>query len=212
MSTLRNAAWLALYLCAAFAGLLESGFLGRPVAPDLTGLPARIGALELLEELPLDPADLGEQPPERSAFLRVRDARGNEGRLFIAYYERAQRWSGRPHDVEKCYASLGWQERSAHRLDEAHRPWSRLFARAAPGGGPGESTEESIRVVHWIERPGPDEDRLAASELLARLGSARGFRPDVASLYLEFPAGAGPDDGECVAVVQELSRLLESRW
>ena len=53
--------------------------------------------------------------------------------------------------------------------------------------------------MHWIERPGPDQDRLAPRELLARLGSARGFRPDVASLYLEFPAGAEPDDAECAA-------------
>lgn len=206
MNPLRSAAWLTLYVCAGFAGLVEAGLLGRAVAPDLAGLPARIGPLELVEELPLDPATLGEQPPERSAFLRVRDARGHEGRLFLAYYARAQRWSGRPHDVEKCYAALGWQERSAHRLDEAHRPWSRLFVRA------GEQGEESIRVVHWLERPGPDQDRLAPRELVARLSSARGFRPDVVSLYLEFPAGAEPDDAECAAVAAELSRLLESRW
>lgn len=206
MSALRLAAWLALYVCAGFAGLVEAGMLGRAVAPELGGLPARIGPLELVEELVLDPATLGEQPPERCAFLRVRDAEGNEGRLFIAYYARAQRWSGRPHDVEKCYAALGWQERAAHRIDEAHRPWSRLFVRATPEG------EESIRVVHWLERPGPDQDRLAPRELFARLSSARGFRPDVASVYLEFPAGAGPDDAQCAAAATELSRLLESRW
>lgn len=206
MSALRTAAWLALYLSAAFACLVEGGFLGRPVAPDLTGFPARIGTLELVEELAFDPAELGQQPPERCAFLRVRDARGHEGRLFIAYYERAQRWSGRPHDVEKCYSALGWLERSAHQLEGDHRPWSRLFVRPGPEG------EESIRVVHWLERPGPDRDQLAWHELLARVVSARGFRPDVASLYLEFPAGAEPDDAECAAAAEELSLLLESRW
>jgi hypothetical protein len=209
MSALRLTAWLALYVGASFTGLVEAGLLGHAVAPDLAGLPARIGPLEIVAELPLDPGTLGQQPPERCAFLRVRDVRGHEGRLFIAYYARAQRWSGRPHDVEKCYAALGWQERSAHRLAEAHRPWSRLFVRPCKQG---EQSEESIRVVHWLERPGPDQDRLAPRELLARLSSARGFRPDVASLYLEFPAGAEPDDAECAAAAEELSRLLESRW
>lgn len=194
--------WLALYLAAGFAFLIESGTLAAPRAPDLARLPDRLGTLAVLEELPLADGALGKQPPERHSFRRVRDAHGAEGRLFVAYYERAQRWSGRPHDVEKCYASLGWQERDARRLDEAHRPWSRLF----------EKDGERIRVVHWIERPGPDEDRLAWRELAARLGSARGFRPDVASVYVEFPADRAPDDAEAAATVAALSAALEELW
>lgn len=202
MNMLRALPWLALYLCAGFSLLMERGLFGAPSAPDLARLPADLGALELLEELPVADDALGEQPPERHTFRRVRDARGNEGRLFIAYYERAQRWSGRPHDVEKCFTALGWQEREARRLSEAHRPWSRLF----------ENEERTIRVVHWIERPGPDEDRLDWRELAARLVSGRGFRPDVASIYFEFEAGLGPDDEESAATVAALSRALEALW
>ncbi len=206
MPTLRALPWLALYLCAAFSCLVEGGFLGRAVAPDLARLPAQLGPLELLDEIALEPGALGEQPPERATFRRVRDAHGHEGRLFLAYYERAQRWSGRPHDVEKCFAALGWQEREAHRLAGAHRPWSRLFARAD-----GEQSE-SIRVLHWLEHPGPDRERGTWRELGMRLLSLRGFRPDVASIYLEFPADAAPDEGQCVEAVGALSEALEGLW
>lgn len=203
---LRFLPWLALYVCAAFSCLVEGGCLGQPVAPDLARLPARLGPLELLEEIPLEPGALGEQPPERAAYRRVRDSRGHEGRLFLAYYERAQRWSGRPHDVEKCFAALGWEEREAERLDGAYRLWSRLFVRAEV------ERTESIRVLHWLERPGPDRERFSWRELGARVVSLRGFRPDVASAYLEFPAGGAPDEAECVAAVRALSEALEGLW
>src|SRR6185503_7591273 len=198
--------WLALYLCAGFSCLVEGGFLGQPVAPDLALLPARLGPLELLDEFPLEPGALGEQPPERATFRRVRDAEGHEGRLFIAYYERAQRWSGRPHDVEKCFAALGWEEREAHRLEGAYRLWSRLFVRADA------EKSESIRVLHWLERPGTDRDRLTWRELGARVVSLRGFRPDVASAYLEFPSDGAPAEAECVEAVSALAAALEGLW
>ncbi|MSR61558.1 MAG: exosortase-associated EpsI family protein [Planctomycetes bacterium] len=202
MRLLTSAAWLALFAGAGFTFLVERGYLGAAVAPDLALLPAHIGTLEVLEEIPLEPGSLGTQPPERYAFRRVLDARGAEGRLFVAYYARAQRWSGRPHDVEKCYAALGWQELEARRLVEAHRPWSRLFEREG----------ETIRVVHWLERPGPDEDQLEWRQLGSRLSSLRGFRPDVASVYLEFPAAAAPSDAEAEQAADELSRALEQLW
>jgi hypothetical protein len=207
---LRALPWLALYLCAGFSCLVESGALGRAVAPDLARLPSRLGTLEVLEELPVDPAAFGKQPPERTTFRRVRDAHGREGRLFVAYYERAQRWSGRPHDLEKCYAAQGWQEREAHRLEHAHRLWSRLFARA--GEGEAEDDAKAIRVLHWLELPGPDRDRLDWRELRSRVASGRGFRQDVASVYLEFPADAAPDERELVTAVSALSAALEGLW
>lgn len=206
MTILRSLAWLTLYCAAAFSFLVETGRLGAPRAPDLTRLPERLAGLEILEEIPVDTGAFGAQPPERHAYRRVRDARGQEGCLFIAWYERAQRWSGRPHDVEKCFTALGWQEREARRLEEEHRPWSRRFERARDGG------TEAIRVVHWLERPGPDLDRLSGRELLARLRSTRGFRQDVASVYFEFPAEAAPPDAEFVGAVRELSRVLEELW
>jgi hypothetical protein len=206
MRILRPLPWLALYLCAAFSFLVEGGFLGRPVTPDLARLPARIGPLEVLEEFPLDRSALGEAPPERATFRHVRDAHGHEGRLFLAYYERAQRWSGRPHDVEKCFAALGWQERESSRLDQAHRLWSRLFVREGAEG------PEAIRVVHWLERPGLDHDRFDPRELWTRIASGRGFRPDVVSAYLEFPAEGAPAEDECGAAVTALSAALEQLW
>jgi len=206
MSALRALAWIAFYLAAAFSLLVETGRLGTPRPPDLAQLPARLGPLQVLAEIPFEAEALGPQPPERWAYRLVRDEQGHEGRLFVAWYERAQRWSGRPHDVEKCFAALGWQEREARRLAEAHRPWSRLFERE------GEDGAEAIRVVHWLERPGADQDRLAPGELVARIRSGRGFRPDVASAYLEFPAAAAPSDDACAAAVEALSRALEDLW
>ncbi len=194
--------WLALYLCAAFSFSIERGLLGAAHAPELGDLPTRLGTLTLGPELELEPGALGNQPPERYAFRLVEDELGNQGRLFVAYYQRAQRWSGRPHDVEKCYAALGWKEREAHRLEEAHRPWSRRFERDG----------RMIRVVHWLERPGPDEDRLDLRQLCARLASGRGFRPDVASIYLEFEDDFAPGDAEAAAAVAALSRALEELW
>jgi hypothetical protein len=137
----------------------------------------------------------------------VRDDQGREGRLFLAYYARAQRWSGRPHDLEKCYAAAGWSEREAHRLEGAHHPWSRLFER--PGA---EGEREAVRVVHWLERPGPDEDRLAPGELLSRLVGGNGFRPDVVSAYFEFAADDAPGDQAAAAAVAALSAALEDAW
>jgi hypothetical protein len=200
-------AWLALQLSAAFACLMESGLLGRSVAPDLARLPAFLGPLEVLEEFTLDPAQLGSDPPERATFRRVRDLHGHEGKLFVAYYERAQRWSGRPHDLEKCYAADGWQEREARRLDPDLGLWSRRFERPRASGGP-----EAVRVIHWLDRPGPDRDGLDLFGLGARLASLRGFRPDVASAYLEFPADAAPAEAEAVAAARALSEALESSW
>lgn len=202
MKLLATLPFLALYLCAALSFALERGAFGAARAPDLAALPARVAAFELGPEIELAADALGTQPPERYAYREVRDAAGNLGRLFVAYYARAQRWSGRPHDVEKCYAALGWQELAAHRLDEAHRPWSRLFAK----------DERTIRVVHWLERPGPDQDRVAAGELATRLLSGNGLRPDVASIYFEFEADAAPDDAASAEAVAALSAALEALW
>lgn len=144
MRLLTSAAWLALFAGAGFTFLVERGYLGAAVAPDLALLPAHIGTLEVLEEIPLEPGSLGTQPPERYAFRRVLDARGAEGRLFVAYYARAQRWSGRPHDVEKCYAALGWQELEARRLVEPIAPGrGSSSARARPSAW---CTGSSVRV------------------------------------------------------------------
>lgn len=194
--------WCLLFASAAFSLLIESGLLVRPVPPDLERLPARLGSLAVLETVPVEPAALGEQPPERHAFRRVLDADGHEGRLFVAYYRRAQRWSGRPHDVDRCFAALGWEEREARQLEGEHRPWSRLFEREG----------ERIRVVHWLERPGRDSRELGPGSLLARLADGTGFRPDVCSVYLQFDEGAAPDEAELAEAVETLSAAIDGLW
>lgn len=192
----------ALLLSAGFAGAVEAGLLARAACPDLATLPTTLGPLTLGPEIPFDPAALGETPPEAFTFRAVRDADGREGQLFIAYYARAQRWSGRPHDVDRCFTALGYVEREVHALDEAHRPWSRRF----------EQDGQAIRVVHWLERPGADANSLGPAALVARLVDGSGFRPDVCSVYFEFPAEAAPDDAAAAAAVTALSQALDARW
>lgn len=192
----------AMLVSAAFAGAVELGWLARARCPDLGTLPATLGPLSLGPEIPFDPAALGETPPEAFTFRAVTDAEGRAGQLFIAYYARAQRWSGRPHDVDRCFTALGYEEREVHALDEAHRPWSRRF----------EKDGQSIRVVHWLERPGDDANALGLAPLVARLVDGSGFRPDVCSVYFEFPAEAAPDDAAAAAAVAALSRELDARW
>ena len=115
MSLARVLGWLTLFGAAAFSALVESGALGRARAPEFARLQTNLGVLKLGPELDFDVEALGSTPPERFAFFPL-EVEGHTGRLFLAYYERAQRWSGRPHDLEKCYAALGWQEREAHQL------------------------------------------------------------------------------------------------
>jgi hypothetical protein len=207
MSFLRAFGWFTLFGAASLSLVVESGALARARAPELRALESNLGVLKLGPELDFDVEALGSTPPERFAYFEIQDADGRAGTLFLAYYARAQRWSGRPHDLEKCFAAAGWQERESHRLEEAHRPWSRGFERPSPEGG-----LESIRVVHWLERPGPDEDRLAWSELLARAADGRGLRPDVISAYLQFAAEEAPDDARSAALVAALSAELERVW
>jgi len=192
----------SLFLAAAFAGAVELGLLARARTPDLVTLPHALGPLTLGREIPFDVAALGETPPEAFTFRTVTDAAGHEGRLFVAYYARAQRWSGRPHDVERCFTAMGYAEREVATLPEAHRPWSRRF----------EQDGASIRVVHWLERPGADANELGLAPLLARRADGSGFRPDVCSIYFEFDEQARPDEAQLVAAVTELSRAIDARW
>jgi len=202
MRLLNSLSSAAMLLAAAFAGAVESGLFARARGPDFASLPSQLGALTLGTEIPFDLSALGETPPEAFTFRAVTDEAGRAGQLFIAYYARAQRWSGRPHDVDRCFTAAGYQEREVHTLEEAHRPWSRLF----------EKDGQSIRVVHWLERPGDDANALGLGPLVARLADGSGFRPDVCSVYFEFPAESAPDDDAAAAAVAALSRALDARW
>lgn len=200
---LRHAAAAVLFAAAGFSFVTEGGWLARPVAPALEDLATRPGPtdLEIGEAIPFDLTALGEQPPEAHAYRTVRDAQGHEGRLFLAYYERAKRWSGRPHDLEGCYAAAGWTEVEARRLDAAPFPWARTFERDGA----------RIRVVHWIDVPGADPAP-GARGLLTRLSSSSGFRRDVVSAYVEFPLEEAPDDAGLASLAGAVSTALEDLW
>jgi hypothetical protein len=197
----RRAAPALLLLGAAFSFVVESGWLIQPVTPRLQAIDQRLGDLEVLEAIPFDLEALGEQPPEGHAYLAVRAAQGREGRLFLAYYEHAKRWSGRPHDLEGCYAAAGWRELEAERLDEHPFPWVRTFEREG----------DRVRVVHWIDHPGP-EPRPGVAGLVARLTDTRGLRRDVVAVYLEFPLEDAPDDSALSASAAAVSTALERLW
>ena len=93
-------------------------------------------------------------------------------------------------------------ERTAHGGD----------ANAAQQGLEAAERGDGVDVIHRLERPGAGGNRLAPGELLARLGSLRGFRPDVASVYLEFPAEAAPEEHACVAAARAIAQALEGLW
>jgi hypothetical protein len=200
MRLLSVLSWLAFALAGAFSWLVDGGILIRPVPPELAGLPERLAGFELGAELPIEPGALGDLPPERTSYRRVRDAAGNEGVLFVAYYLRSRRASGRPHDVDLCYRSLGWQEQEARELEPGL--WSRRLEREG----------RTVRVVHWLEHPGDEAAGLTPRAIVARLSSPRGLRPDVASIYFEFDAGAAPDEQAFVDAAHALSASLETLW
>ena len=122
------------------------------------------------------------------------------GKLWIAYYARGRRWSGRPHDLPGCYRADGWEETAARRIATPGGAalWSRDFARE----------DASIRVVHWVQHPGV----LPGATLLDRLRSGSGTRRDVASVYWEFPAAAAPPDASFASASQALIDELERLW
>lgn len=198
----RRAAGALLLAGAALSFVSEGGWLARPVAPALQALPARLpGGLAIGEPIPFDLAALGEQPPESHAYRTVHDPQGHEGRLFLAFYERAKRWSGRPHDLEGCYAAAGWSEVGAVRLEGAPYPWIRTFARAGA----------RVRVVHWIDVPGA-EPAPGARGFVTRLLGSSGLRRDVVSVYVEFPLEDAPDEAGLAAVARDVSQALEDLW
>ncbi len=194
--------WFLLIAAGMLSFAVEMGAWIRPVPPDLARLGGTIGGLELGPEIALEPSALGDRPPERFLYRSARLADGSEGRLFVAWYRRAQRWSGRPHDVDRCYRSLGWEQRCAARSRVTPYPWTRLFARE----------DESLRVVHWLEHPGEEADPIAPAVWWSRLRSPRGLRPDVVSVTLELPASATTPAHEIEAAARALSDEIEWLW
>ncbi|MEW6071623.1 MAG: exosortase-associated EpsI family protein [Planctomycetota bacterium] len=203
---MRGLAWLALLLAGALSFAVDRGLLGRAVPPDLERLPVELGPLRRTAVIPVEAAVLGDLPPERFLFTTVRDEGNREGRLYVAWFARGRRWSGRPHSAEFCFAAEGWREVEAHRLlgADGRGRWSRRFERDG----------SAIRIVHWFETPG----RAVAGGWFARLrhrltgGGGAGLRQDEASIYWEFPAEAAPRESDLLAASEALAAALHRLW
>ena len=202
---MRFLAWSALLLAGVLSLGMSRGWFGRPHAPDLDRLPVELGPLRQVQVIPVAPASLGEFPPERFHYAVVGDAAGREGNLYVAWFARGRRWSGRPHSTDVCFEAGGWVEEEAHRVfrSDGHGQWSRQFRRG----------DRTIRVVHWIERPSRTGSEHWFPRALRFLGRREGgLRQDVASIYFEFPAEASPSDAELLAASEALVAALDALW
>ncbi len=201
---MKLAAWILLGLAGLLAHAVDYGSLARPKRPDLDRISVRLGSLERVEDVVFDLAVLGELPPEEHLFRRYRDERGHEGLVYIAYFLRGKRWSGRPHPVDVCFLSQGWENRHKVLLDtpQGAQVWVQDFEREG----------RNIRVLHWLQRPGDPPRMGLFSSFGARLGRFTNLRQDVASIYFEFDAEAAPPDDELAAIADQLVRELEQLW
>ena len=184
--------------------LTDTGWLNSPVTPDFSQLEKQLGPLNRNFEIEVDPAALGDYPPERFTFQSVAGPDGQEGVLYISYYQRGRRWSGRPHDVNVCYRSMGYKEVDAkviHTVEGAEL-WSRVF----------ENDTRKVRVVHWLQRPGIVPGDESALTSLKMLFSPQGVRQDISSAYFEFDLEEAPTEEQLAAGAQALIEQLEHLW
>jgi len=161
-------------------------------------------AMNREHEIPVQPEVLGDLPPESFTFQSVRGPHGQEGRLYVAYYQRARRWTGRPHDLDVCYRAMGFQQLQ---VEVWHTPagasvWARTFQRG----------EERVKVVHWLQKPGQLPGPEKALQRLLRLFSKDGLRQDIASVYFEFPQASAPTKKEFLSAADSLIQNLENLW
>jgi hypothetical protein len=197
-------AWLSLIVGGLFSLLTDTGWLNPAVAPDLQLLPKQFGSFAHNYEIEVDPIVLGDLPPERFTFQSIAGPEGQLGSLYVAYYTRGRRWSGRPHDVNVCFRSLGYTELSAELLHTAKGAilWSRVFT----------NEERTVRVVHWQQKPGTLPGPQGPFFMLSRLFSPYGLRQDIASAYMEFDLESAPAPEELAAAAQVLIDQLEKLW
>lgn len=197
-------AWFLLALGGATSWGIAIGWLNPVHPPDLMALPEEIGPLRTLRIYEVDSGLLGDLPPDRFTFRQVGDGAGHEGEMYLAYFERGRRWSGRPHDLETCYRSGGWQAEAPRTLQTPSG--ARLSAQDFTKDG------ERIRVFHWIQQPGllPGSEGMAAQ--LRRMFGPAILRQDMASIYLQFPAAQAPADESAIQTTEALIRALEALW
>ena len=201
---LQRFAWAMLALGGAATWGVAIGWLNPVHPPDLDALPEQLGTLRTLETYAVDSGLLGDLPPDRFTFRRIGDGEGREGELYLAYFERGRRWSGRPHDVDVCYQAGGWEAEPRRAL--------RTPSGAVLHAQDFRKEDAAIRVFYWIQQPGfrPGEAGMTA-HLRRMLGPAI-LRQDMASIYLQFPGAQAPSDAEAVAAADALMTSLDALW
>jgi hypothetical protein len=205
-SLLRILAFLTLGLGGAIAWGSSTGILNPRVEPALEELPLQFGPLRHVLTHDVDSGLLGDLPPDLFTFQDLSDEAGNVGKLYIAYYKRGRRWSGRPHDLTICYRAIGYDMLGGRlrRLGDGSEVWMRRFTSTKTG--------EEITVVHWLQRPGLLPGHDGAADYLGRMTSLQGLRQDVASVYLEFPSAAMPGEQQLLDAAQAVIDSLATVW
>lgn len=197
-------AWLLLALGGGATWGVAFGWLNPVHAPDLASLPDDFGSLRTLQIYSVDSDLLGEQPPDRFIYRLLGDEDGHTAELYVAWFERGRRWSGRPHNLETCYRADGWEAGPSRRL-------------TAPDGAVWTAQEfskpeRSILVHHWIQQPGLPAGVSSPVAMLRRLLTPFRLRQDVASVYLQFPIDASLSDAEAARAAQALMTSIEDLW
>jgi len=197
-------AWLVLALAGTATWGVSTGWLNPIQPPDLSQLPAELGGFRILETYSVDSGLLGDLPPDRFRFSRIEDDVGRSGQLYVAYFERGRRWSGRPHDLATCYRAGGW-EAGPDRVMSTDSGASLTVQDFR-------MEERQIRVFHWIQQPGLEPGELSPAAMVQRMFGPFSLRQDMASIYLEFPLEHSPSDLEAVRAAQALMDGLAQLW
>lgn len=196
-------AWLSLALGGLLSYLCNTGMVPT-IAPDLQLLQAEMGPVVRNYEIPVEAAILGDLPPERFTFQSIAGPEGQEGRLYVAYYKRSRRWSGRPHDLDICYRSMGYSELETEQWEVpgGGLVWGRVF----------EKPDRKVRVVHWLQNPGLAPGPDSVIKKISRLTTAHGLRQDIASIYMEFDYEGAPSKEALSEAAQAVIDDVESLW
>lgn len=197
-------AWMLLLLGGAVTWGVTTGALNPRITPDLDALPASLGDFRTLEVFSVDSGLLGDLPPDRFTFRRIGDDAGRAGLLYLAYFERGRRWSGRPHDVPVCYRAEGWEPLGERQLET---PSGAHFGIQDFSRG-----EEQIRVCYWIQQPGLLPGHETPRAYLGRMFGKARLRQDMASVYFEFPMAANLSDPEAIRTAQDLMTAMDGLW
>lgn len=197
-------AWGLLLFGGGVSLFCNSGLLNPSILPDLALLDQELGPFTRDFEIEVDPELLGDLPPETFTFQNIVGPDGQFGRMYIAYYSRGRRWSGRPHDLQVCYRAMGYAELEVESLptDSGAELWSRVFQREG----------QTVKVIHWLQKPGRAPKEESFSDHLGRLFTKNGLRQDVASIYFEFDLADAPSDAAYLDASVELIAQVEKLW